>query len=423
MIMDFFHFIAFMSTKPYLKSMLNAANVSDSAAGFILASYSLIQFVSAIFLGKWIQKKGHKPQLITAAMFTLVSSVILAFTPLVGKAAGSSETLVCAVIIAFCTLLLGTSHGMFILCGNYIITGLPESEGRDKYVGFFTFTNSIGQFCGPLLASLLLSKALIAKSFSGDYFFVMMLAIVTSTAALIFSCIIKNITVTPAAANAEKAEKKPVKVRDVLADHRLMKIIILNAAYYFSVDVLATYTQAFGERTLLLSASSAALILTVMKFSAIFVRAFLGLLTKIFGSARLLKISLFVLALSVFLMGMTGKISAALAGLGLPLYGTTLTVILIFSLICGFSNGLVNPLSLVHLSSASTPQNRSSALALRGMFNSGGQTVGEVSFGFLAGIFGSLAPVFLVSGGMLFGCFLLSFDKKQKKTTDKTETV
>ena len=84
----------------------------------------------------------------------------------------------------------------------------------------------------------------------------------------------------------------------------------------------------------------------------------------------------------------------------------------------GLANGLVNPLALIELSNASNSTNRSPALALRNMGNSGGQSVGEIVFGYLAGAFGTLSPVFLVSGGVLFGCFLLSFDKKKKPTED-----
>ena len=83
MMMDFFHYVAFMCTKPYLKSMLDDAGVSAKDAGVIMALFSLIQVINAIFLSKWIQKKGQKPQLITGAFMYLLSGLMLAFTPLI----------------------------------------------------------------------------------------------------------------------------------------------------------------------------------------------------------------------------------------------------------------------------------------------------------------------------------------------------
>lgn len=448
MMMDFFHYVAFMCTKPYLKGMLTDAHVSDEVAGVILAIFSLIQVLNAIILGKWIQKKGQKPQLITGAAMYLIAGVLLAFAPSVcgfadgvsgyslGAAAadqwqmfGSSvenvvggnfdaigsavlnvstvdTNILGACMLTLCVLLLGTSHGIFLICGHYVITGIPKEEGRDKYVGYLTFINSIGQFVAPVVAAMLLVDTLIASSFSGRYFYVMILSVVASGISLALACIIRNVR--------GGKTKEPAKVGTVLRDRPLMKIVFLNAAVYFAVDVVSTYTQEFGEKTLMLTAAKATLIMAAMKFSAIFVRAFLGFLTKLVGSARLLRISLFVVAASIVGMGFTAEIAKMLSGLGLPYEGTKFVVIMFMSLLFGLANGLVNPLALIELSNASNSSNRSPALALRNMGNSGGQTIGEVAFGFLAGAFGTLSPVFLVSGTILFGCYLLSFDRKKK---------
>lgn len=412
MMMDFFHYIAFMCTKPYMKSMLDDAGVSADVAGVILAMFSLIQVINALFLSKWIQKKGQKPQLITGAAMYLVAGLLLAFTPFLTDMLGGGAFLAGA-IITISTLLLGTSHGIFLICGHYVITGLPKEEGRDKYVGYLTFINSIGQFIGPLLAAMFLTEFFIDSSFSGDYFYVLMLSCIASAISLFLACVIRNVT--------GGKTKEPAKVGSVLKDGPLMKIVFLNAAVYFAVDVVNTYTQAFGEDTLLLTAATATLVAAAMKFSAIFVRAFLGWLSNLVGSARLLRLSLLFIAISIFGMGMTNEITAMLSKLGLPEYGTKVVVIMTFALLFGLANGLVNPLALIELSNASNSSNRSPALALRNMGNSGGQTIGEVVFGFLAKALGSLSPVFLISGGILFGCFLMAFDKKKPTSVAETQ--
>ena len=405
MMMDFFHYVAFMCTKPYVKSMLDDAGISDNVAGYILALFSLVQVLNAILLSKWIQKKGQKPQLITGAFIYLVAGLMMAFSPAIGNAFASNRAWVEGCILTLAIVLLGTSHGIFLICGHYVITGLPKEEGRDKYVGYLTFINSIGQFVGPMLAARLLTEKLIKTSVSGKYFYVMILSVVASGISLILACIIKNVR--------GGKTKKPEKVGAVLKDGPLMKIVFLNAAVYFAVDVVSTYTQAFGEKTLLLSAATATLIAAAMKFSAIFVRAFLGWLSKLIGSARLLRLSLFFIAVSILGMGLTNEIAAFISKTGLPLVTTKIVVVMFFALLFGLANGLVNPLALIELSNASNSTNRSPALALRNMGNSGGQAIGEVVFGELAKAFGTLSPVFLISGGILFGCFVASHDKKK----------
>ena len=417
MMMDFFHYIAFMCTRPYIKNLLIDAGASDALSGYILSAFSIIQVVNAIFLGKWIQKKGQKPQLVLGAAMYLVAGVFMAFASKFGDGFGKAPEI---ILIAVAVLMLGTSHGIFLLAGHFVITGIPKEEGRDKYVGYLTFINSIGQFIAPVMAAGILSSwfvdsykksAFLTNLADGNtYMYVLLLSVVASAISLVLACIIKNVT--------NGTTKKPAKVGSILKDGPLMKVVFLNAAVYFAVDVVTSYTQAFGENTLMLSAAMATMVMSANKFSAIFVRAFLGWLTKIFGSSRLLKISLFVISLSIVGMGLTNEISMGLSKLGLPLEATKIVVIMALSLVFGLANGLVNPLALIELSNVSNDTNRSPALALRNMGNSGGQSLGEIAFGYIAGITATLSPVFLISGAMLFGCFLTSFDWKKKGGAD-----
>ena len=418
MLMDFFHYIALMCTKPYIKSLLNTAEASDAIAGFIIASFSLIQVVNALFLGKWIQKKGQKLPLVLGAAMYAIAGVFMAFASRIGDMLGSHAEI---GLIALSVLLLGTSHGIFLLSGHYIITGIPREQGRDKYVGYLTFVSSIGQFIAPVLAAVILSEPFVkwiekeaflnGLSTGNEYIYVLLLSVFASVVSFALACVIKNVT------NA--TTKKPAKVGAVIKDRPLMKIVFLNAAVYFSVDVIGSYMQSYGEETLLLSAAAATMVLSAMKFSAIFVRAFLGWLTKLLGSSKLLKISLLVISVTIVGIGLTNEISTALASLGLPLETTKVAVIMTIGLIYGLANGLVNPLAIIELSNASNDTNRGPALALRNMCNSGGQTLGDIAFGYILGLTSTYAPVFLISGGMLFGCFLISFDRKKQKPVGK----
>lgn len=409
MMMDFFHYVAFMCTKPYVKNMLINANIDEGIQGIILALFSIVQVVNAIFLSKWIQKKGQKPQLILGAFLYVAVGVLLAFIPMIGSNCGDMRSIVEGTLITISVLIMGTSHGIFLICGHYVITGIPKEDGRDKYVGYLTFINSIGQFVGPLLAAVFLTEFFLESSISGNYFFVMLVSVVASGISMVLACIIKNLK--------GGKTKEPAKVGVVLRDKPLMKIVFLNSAVYFAVDVVTSYTQAFGEQTLLLSVYMATLVGAAMKFSAIFVRAFLGWLSKLVGSARLLRLSLLFIAISIVGMGFTNEITELICKTGLPVYGTKVVVIMFFALLFGLANGLVNPLALIELSNASNSSNRSPALALRNMGNSGGQSIGEVVFGQLAKIFASYSPVFIVSGCVLFGCYLFSFDRKKGNTT------
>lgn len=404
--MDFFHYIAFMCTKPYIKSLLNEAGASDRIAGVILALYSLVQVLNAVLMAKWIQKKGQKPQMVLGAAMYFAGGLLLAYvsgiSSLFESMTGIGSGVFQIMLIAISVAVLGSSHGMFIITCNYFITGIPKEEGRDRYVGYTTFVNSVGQFIGPILAAMLL-----AGRFSGTYKYVLLLSVSASAVSLIMAFFVKNVTLG--------TKKKPAMVRDVLKDRPLMKIVLLNAAVYFATDVVASYIEPYGKDTLALGASVATLILASMKFSAIFVRAFLGWLSEKIGSERLLRISLFTVSASIFLLGAVNETAIFLSKLGLPENTTKIVIVMLIGLIYGMANGLVNPLALVELSNKSDETNRSPALALRNICNSGGQTLGEVVFGFLAGLAATLSPVFYISGGLLFGCSFLSVNRKSKK--------
>ena len=161
------------------------------------------------------------------------------------------------------------------------------------------------------------------------------------------------------------------------------------------------------------------MVVSAYKLSQIFVRAVLGWLIKFVGSARLLRFSLLFVAVTLAGMGLTKEISLLLYKVGLPFMTTKIVVVMFFSLLFGIANGLVNPLALIELSNASTDTNRGPALALRNMCNGAGQTVGEVAFGFIAALTGGLfSPVFLISGGVLLGCYFLFGEKKKKGNGD-----
>jgi len=410
MMMDFFHYIAFMCTKSYVKNLLIDAGASDEVSGVIISMFSLVQFVNALFLGRWIQKKGQKPQLVLGAVLYAVSGLLLAYSLPIGNTMSGVVPFTVSTcetaLIAVCVIMMGTSHGIFLIAGHYVITGIPKEDGRDKYVGYLTFINSIGQFIGPLMAAFFLGDMFTAGLTVGKYKYVLLLSVAASTISLVLACIIKNVT--------DGTTKKPAKVGTVIKDGPLMKIVFLNAAVYFAIDVVTSYLQAFGEITLGLAAATATIVISASKFSAIFVRAFLGWLSKLFGSARLLRLSLLLIAITIFGMGLTNEISLILSKIGLPFEQTKAVVIIIMALLFGLANGLVNPLALIELSNASNSSNRSPALAMRNMCNSGGQTLGEIAFGYIAGAMASLSPIFLVSGTILFGCYLVSFDRKKK---------
>ncbi len=415
MIMDFFHYIAFMCTKPYIKNILDEINVGDGPAGIILALFSFIQVASALALGVWIQKKGQKPQLVLGSVLYLVSGLMLAYVHELGALFGSYSSIAMVSIVTVGVLMFGLSHGVFLIAGHYVITGIPKEEGRDKYVSLLTAINSIGQFVGPLLASVILETWITKQNGVGEFKSVMIISAIASGIALVLACIIKNVT--------NGVTKKAQDVRVVLRDKPLMKIVFLNAAVYFSTDIVTSYTVKFCTDGLLFSTSLATMVVSAYKLSQIFVRAVLGWLIKFVGSARLLKLSLLFVALTLAGMGLTKEISQLLAMLGLPFMATKIVVVMLFSLLFGIANGLVNPLALIELSNKSNDVNRGPALALRNMCNGGGQTIGEVAFGFIAAMTGGLfSPVFLISSAVLFGCFMIPFDdKKGAEATPPTD--
>lgn len=414
MIMDFFHYIAYMCTKPQIVTLLKQVGASDAQQGFILSFFSIVQVFQALIISKLIQRFGQKGEMIVGAGFYALGAFALAgsnkfalalnaFLGIFGG--GISEAAmptVEIVVIGFGTLLFGISHGIFLLASQYVMTGIPKEHGREKLVGLYSFSNSAGKFVGPFIASAILGIAIIPDSLERRY--VILAGAVASVVALIIALFITNIK--------RDNSTPPMNLKQMFTNGPVMKIIILNSAIYFAVDIVTNYAQSFGENVVGLAPEKAVLILSAVNLSEMIIRPVMGKLCEIFTSDRLFKIAMFVCAASIMLTGFTKEINGLFESL--VHIDARFVFMLVFGLMIGMSLGLLNPLSMIKLSDVVSDADRSQALALRNMANYGGQTVGANMFGWVAQITGSLSPVYWISGLAMFGCFALSFDYKKK---------
>lgn len=414
MVMDFCHYIAYMCTKPQIVTLLKQVGASDAQQGLILSFFSIVQVFQALLISKFIQRFGQKGEMIVGAGLYALGALALAgsnkcalglnaFFGMFGG--GLSEGALVKVeigIIGFGTLLFGISHGIFLLASQYVMTGIPKESGREKLIGLYSFSNSAGKFVGPFIASAILGMSIIPDSLKKRY--VILAGAVVSVAALIIALFITNIK--------RDTDAPAMNLKQMFTNGPVMKIIILNSAIYFAVDIVTNYAQSFGEGVVGLAPQKAALILSAVNLSEMLIRPAMGKLCDIFTSDRLFKLSMFVCAVSITLTGFTKEINGFFVSL--THIDARFVFMLVFGLMTGMALGLLNPLSMVKLSDVVSGSDRSQALALRNMANYGGQTVGANVFGWVAQVTGSLSPVYWISGLAMFGCFALSFDYKKK---------
>lgn len=389
------YFITYMTVKPYMKTLLNQAGATNTQTGVILALFGFIQVVSALVLSGFLQKYGQKLLMIIGSFSAVVMGLLIIFS---NHIAGSISALIhinvrfCEIaILTVSNLMFGFVHGIILLGSHYCLTSLKLSDNRDKMLGFSTFFESLGQFVGPIFAGIILSSSK-QTSYRSVVFMGTCLSIVIFI-LLLFSINIKLDT-----------QKERAKLSLVFGDKPLMRLILINGAAYFASDVVISYMQDFGVITLGLTLAKATLVLSAVKLATMIIRFLLAPLINLFGAEKLFSISLFSLALSICFIGSTKFISTLFVFIGVSTITSRFVLVVIGACLYGAAFGLVNPLALMKLSDPTNNANRASALALRSMANYGGQSVGEIIFGFIITLTGGLSPIFFLSSAVLFGC-------------------
>ena len=359
----FTHFVSIYGMRPYISLLAAENGANNIIVGLIAALYSIIQVVIALPVSKIIDKYGTRLP-ITYGSFLLVLS-------------GAGLSIVHNIIfIGFCSFILGLSHGLVLLGLQHSVTSIGSELDRDKYVGIYTFSNSVGMLVGPVIGGY--SHYWLGSNLG---FLTTMISSVFSIAFVIF---IPN-------SIREKRQDKTFSINQLLANNKILRILLLSSIVLFSTDITINYFPLYGTE-IGLSVIEIGKVLSFSSTASMISRLFLGKFSSLYNRENILKYCL------IF------------GGIGLACYSifTVYNCLLIIAFLSGSFIGLLNPLTMIGAADIAPKGELSKVLALRIMGNFLGQTISPLAFGLLSIIIG-LSPIFLVSGiGLVISTLLVS---------------
>lgn len=354
---SFLHFVALHASRPYLSLLAASLGADAVGVGIISSMYSIVQVVCALMIGRLIDRAGQKPpSVLGAACYVLGLAVLLTARSL--------------WLVGFSALLMGFSHGVILMCGQHVMTGIDPKQGREHLVGCFAFSNSAGAFVGPYLGGAAVDALGVRLGF--------LAAGAVAVLALGASLLLPNIRC------ANGGDRAPVI--SLLRNAQVMKNVVLSGAVYFAADIITTYLSLFGvERGL--SVKEVGLVLALNGMAQMVIRPFLGALCRRLSFSRVFYSCLVLGGASMITLG----------------FAKNFLIMASLSVLVGLAIGLANPLTLLTVADGAGAADRSSVLALRVMGNYGAQTLSPLVFGALANLAG-LSTVFFGSGGVLLFC-------------------
>ena len=271
----------------------NEFGASPFVIGWLIASYSLMQFVSTPFLGQLSDKYGRRPVLFFSLLGTSIAALIT----------GLSTTL---PLLFFGRIFDGITGGNISTAQAYI-ADITTRENRAKGMGLIGAAFGLGFIFGPAIGGIL-------SKFGSHTPFFFVSALAFTNAVMLYFILPESRKLS--AGQAEKRQGRFADFAEMFKDSRFTVItfiyFLVIVAFSIMTTVFVQYTHfRFGytpEQNGYLFAYVG--ILAILLQGGIFAQ-----LAKIFGEIKLTIIGCFLLAGSFFAVPFVGPAAGGLIGL------------------------------------------------------------------------------------------------------------
>ncbi|WP_082230842.1 MFS transporter [Haloprofundus marisrubri] len=156
----FIDLLGFGVVIPILPFYVRSFGVSDVFIGLLAASYSLMQFGFAPFLGRLSDQRGRRPVIMLSLAGSTVAWTIFGlaaeFSSLFGVAAG--------VTVLFVSRMLAGAMGGNIAAAQAYVADITPEERRAEALGLVGASFALGFVFGPAIGGLFASDAVVAAA-------------------------------------------------------------------------------------------------------------------------------------------------------------------------------------------------------------------------------------------------------------------
>ena len=260
--------------------------------GFLVASYSLMQFLFAPILGAWSDKIGRRPILFFSIIGSGIGYLMIGF-------AGS-------LWMIYAGRILGGITGANLSTAQAYIADVTTRENRAKGMGLFGMAFGLGFMFGPALAGVL-------SGFGHHVPFVFAAGLSFFNAILLFFLLPESRKFTEYVA---ERKNRFLEMFDSLKDSRFT---ILTIEYFLLVTAFSMMTTAFAYYTMhnfgYNAAQTGYILFYVGAMAVVMQGGLFGILSKKFGEANLAIFGCFLLTITFVFVPFISKDYGGLVGL------------------------------------------------------------------------------------------------------------
>ncbi|MFM1974266.1 MAG: hypothetical protein RL524_253 [Actinomycetota bacterium] len=345
-------------------------DASASVVGLIAALYALLPVLMALSFGRWAGTLGEGRFVIFGSAGLALSSAALLF----------SDSL---ALLAISAALSGTAHLACMVGGQTMVSLKSPRDKYDHYFGYYTFSASLGQLLGPLIAVLVAGSTGVIPQSIGSAFAV----------ALAFS-ILSLVPVFTWRGEGPTVKGEISSGGALRSAGKLIRNPKIFAAIYTSLaissvgDILMVFLPLFGTEKKF-SSFSIGVIIAIRAGASMLSRLSLGALSNRFTTKQILVVSNSISVVTCFAMA----------------FASNVFTLAILVLIAGFSLGVGQPLTMSLVTQATKPEERAIAVSARLTGNRFGQFVIPAGAGLVAASSGTSA-VFIGLSILLATTFL-----------------
>jgi len=360
---------SFRASKVLVSLFAIELGASQVIIGVIIAMYSLLPALLAVYAGKLSDRLGVRVPMLAGSLGVSAGLLLPWLSPGLPALYASAA-------------LIGASHMFYNVSAQNLVGSLGAAEERTRNFANYALAMAIGSFLGPLAAGFSIDFVGHATSY--------LYAAVLPLVPIVIMASVRKVGHGP---RVKTEDEQAVLSTSLLAIPVLRRTLIASAVAVTAQDLFQFYMPIYGH-SVGLSASAIGVVLAMSGIAAFVVRIGLQRLVKRFGPDAIFNGSLYISAVTFLLF---------------PLF-TSAPALAAIALVLGLGMGCAQPVTLM-LIFGRAPEGRSGeALGMRVTINQITHIAVPLVFGTIGSIFG-VAPVFITNALFLTGGAFLNREK------------
>jgi MFS family permease len=345
-------------------------DASAATIGYIAAVYALFPVLLALTFGKLVGQIGEGRFVIIGTFFIGVSAALLL----------AAQSL---LILAIAAALSGLAHLACMVGGQTMVALKSPSNEYEEHFGRYTFSASLGQMVGPILATLVAgSTGVMPKSTSAAFALALALAAIAMVPVISW----RN---EPPTVRGRKEESGALRAAgNLLKKPGMFAAIFTSLAISSTGDILVVFLPLYGNENQF-SALSIGIIISIRAATSMASRYFLGRLSARFTPRQLLISSNWISIIALIAMA----------------FAPNPWILGAVVFVAGFTLGVGQPLTMTLISQLTVPDERALAVSTRLTGNRLGQFLIPAAAGLVAASAGTSA-VFIALAILVSTTFL-----------------